>query len=265
MRVDAAEFVPFAAASNDDAWTGSSHPSMYGGGVGAASGLSADSPAFVPGAQDVTAWQTVPPWEVWQAGRDHSAPVAEYGAAMPECTETAPIVTYVDEETFLTPQLLEEMPELAAHSMHSLPLSPSGKEAPDDGNLPESPEKELLFSHSHASFSGSSQAATTEEPSRHSELTGTGCATSSTCPSATTGSCAGVLSVHGRKLHWTLTGRDCQSCNDLFLLDEWPQGEGVESPRFVVAGVPLRMIFFPAGAALTGEGDCAVGVLCEDG
>ena len=84
MRVDAAEFVPFAAASNDDAWTGSSHPSMpgsrtmkpklllaslqstssllprnryvgprYGGGVGAASGLSADSPAFVPGAQDM--------------------------------------------------------------------------------------------------------------------------------------------------------------------------------------------------------------------
>ena len=33
----------------------------------------------------------------------------------------------------------------------------------------------------------------------------------------------------------------------------------------LMKGVPLRMIFFPAGAALTGEGDCAVGVLCEDG
>ena len=44
-----------------------------------------------------------------------------------------------------------------------------------------------------------------------SPAAGTGGAASSTCPSATAGSSAGVLSVHGRKLLWTLTGRDCRS------------------------------------------------------
>lgn len=192
--------------------------------------------------------------------RPATKPHLRYNA--PESTEAAPIVTYVDEETFLTPQLLDEMPEQA----HSLPLSPkSGKEAQDDGSLSETPDKEFVFLHNHTGFGGSQAAtATTDERSRHSELTGTGGAASSTCPSATAGCSAGVLSVHGRKLLWTLTGRDCQSCNDLFVLDEWPQGEGVESQRFVVAGVILRLVFFPAGSALTGDGDCAVGLLSED-
>jgi len=255
MRVDAAEFVPLAGSSSaDGSWIqGSSHPATFGG---VENGLSADSPAFVPVTQDVS-WQA-PPWEVWH-GQDYAAPVPEYNP--PDSTEAAPIVTYVDEDTFLTPQLLDEIPE----QVHSLPLSPkSGKEAQDDGSLSETPDKEFVFLHSHT-FGGSQAAtATTEERSRHSELTGTGGAASSTCPSATAGSSAGVLSVHGRKLLWTLTGRDCQSCNDLFVLDEWPQGEGVESQRFVVAGVVLRLVFFPAGSALTGDGDCAVGLLSED-
>ena len=76
MRVDAAEFVPLAGASSaEDSWTQGSQPSTLGPqarpvfpnpggcweprytGAGVASGLSADSPAFVPGAQDRTAVQ----------------------------------------------------------------------------------------------------------------------------------------------------------------------------------------------------------------
>eukprot|EP00439_Symbiodinium_sp_Y106_P044366 s1811_g5.t1 len=245
MRVDAAEFVPLAGSSSaDGSWIqGSSHPATFGG---VENGLSADSPAF-----DVS-WQA-PPWEVWH-GQDYAAPVPEYNP--PDSSEAAPI------DTFLTPQLLDEIPE----QVHSLPLSPkSGKEAQDDGSL-----SDALPQNDHATASLQDRNASHSHPADSffinflSPAAGTGGAASSTCPSATAGSSAGVLSVHGRKLLWTLTGRDCQSCNDLFVLDEWPQGEGVESQRFVVAGLVLRLVFFPAGSALTGDGDCAVGLLSED-
>jgi len=283
MRVDAAEFVPVAATE----WAQGSFVPMSG-----ADKLSADSPAFVPGAASQQAgmsWQQ-PPWEAWETGFDYSdytAPAMEYGVTEPEYMDAlpqhaepelefanaglipntespVPMVTYVDEDTFLTPQPMEE-----TDALQSAPISPkSGRDALDDINFSEQADKVHQSgpsSNSQASCHsrGSSQAGTIDlERSRQCELTGTGCAASSTCPSATAG-CCGVLSVHGRKLHWTLTGSDCQSCRD-FALDEWPQGEGVESPKFVVAGVALRLTFFPAGAPVTGDGDCAVGVLCED-
>ena len=35
-------------------------------------------------------------------------------------------------------------------------------------------------------------------------------------------------------------------------------------PQCFLPGVILRLVFFPAGSALTGDGDCAVGLLSED-
>ncbi|CAE8622214.1 unnamed protein product [Polarella glacialis] len=47
-------------------------------------------------------------------------------------------------------------------------------------------------------------------------------------------------------------------------LSEVPPGQCLLSPKFCVAGVLLQLGFFPAGADLTGEGNCAVSVLCQE-
>lgn len=67
----------------------------------------------------------------------------------------------------------------------------------------------------------------------------------------------GSLRIEGSRLHWDLPGGDR-------LLDV-PKGESLRSPCFSAAGVAsLQLAFFPKGTSLTGKGDCALALQCED-
>eukprot|EP00747_Dinoflagellata_sp_TGD_P098484 gnl/TRDRNA2_/TRDRNA2_167466_c3_seq2.p1 gnl/TRDRNA2_/TRDRNA2_167466_c3~~gnl/TRDRNA2_/TRDRNA2_167466_c3_seq2.p1 ORF type:complete len:286 (+),score=65.50 gnl/TRDRNA2_/TRDRNA2_167466_c3_seq2:56-913(+) len=66
----------------------------------------------------------------------------------------------------------------------------------------------------------------------------------------------GFLRVEGRRLTWEVQG--WEGLRDL------ARGECLTSAAFGVAGVsPLRLILYPNGEALTGEGWCAAGLLSE--
>merc|ERR1712066_720156 len=68
---------------------------------------------------------------------------------------------------------------------------------------------------------------------------------------------SGLLRVEGRRLYWEVHGGWSE-------LRQVPRGECIQSSLFSAAGVFLRLALFPAGAALTEEGNSAVALLCEE-
>lgn len=197
MRVNASEFIP---SVNWDATKQNQ--------------LSAQSPVFVPGGTSpgITDSQrsASAQWEAWQPGSD----TYQYEAS------------YVDEESFLTPQLLPES-ERAAESTMSPKSEGREDDAPDADPWPSS--------HSQTSNGSATAGSSTVRPR------------------------VGTLNIEERKLQWYLEPSDWSD-----LGESTPKGEGVESPKFFVAGLTLRLAFFPTGTALTSEGDCAVALLCEE-
>lgn len=220
MRVDAIEFVPERRT-----WQAP------------APKLSAASPVFVPGASGVgygqaqQGWHSQADWghHDWQPAAEHA--LHPYAAEFSE-----PI--YVDEESFLTPQLLPESePEPAepAEPSASSRGSPKSTEAGEavEAEADDVPDADPWPSNrSQASQSSAGLGAATRPR-------------------------VGTLTVQQRQLRWLLDeGPDFGH--------DWPRGRGVDSPKFSVAGVTLRLVFFPLGTALTSDGQCAVAVLCEE-
>ncbi|CAK8988850.1 unnamed protein product [Durusdinium trenchii] len=165
------------------------------------------------------------PWTSEWVWQEHPE-AAEYSAAFQE--EDA-----FDEESFLTPQLLPE----SSGVPQSASLSPKSSQE-DDGNPPDWDPGLSSQASSHAaagSGAGSAAGGSTVLPR------------------------LGVLAVEGRRLQWCIEGSDVG-----FSPEDCAQGEGVESQKFSVAGVLLRLAFFPNGTSMTGDGDCAVAVLCEE-
>mmetsp|Transcript_16740 Transcript_16740/g.19930 ORF Transcript_16740/g.19930 Transcript_16740/m.19930 type:complete len:250 (-) Transcript_16740:18-767(-) len=194
MRVDAVEFVPSGTRLGPNAF----HPGPQ---------LSAASPAFVPGSYQA-------PW----------GPAAE--ASYVSADHFAETISYVDEESFLTPQLLDE-PQASVPSTLGSPKS-SGEDGVADAD---------------------------PWPSNHSQVSNSSTGLSDSVPRP----CAGTLTVEGRRLQWHLEE------NGLGQGEAFPRGRGVDSPKFSVAGVTLRLVFFPAGTSLTdGDGQCAVAVVSEE-
>ena len=209
MRVNASEFIPSVS------WDATSKQPAQ---------LSAQSPVFVPGGAspgitDSQPWSASTQWEAWQPGSDayQYAPFSE--------------ASYVDEESFLTPQLLPES-ERAAESTLSPKSEGREDDAPDADPWPSS--------HSQTSNGSATGGSSTVRPR------------------------VGSLNIEQRKLQWYLEPSDWSDLGFELAPNEWPKGQGVESPKFFVAGLTLRLAFFPTGTALTGEGDCAVALLCEE-
>jgi len=67
----------------------------------------------------------------------------------------------------------------------------------------------------------------------------------------------GVMRIKGRRLYWEISAGPDE-------FREIAQGKCLESPTFCVAGTSLRLAFFPSGETFTGEGNFAVGALCEE-
>eukprot|EP00913_Durusdinium_trenchii_P015039 g14104.t1 len=128
-----------------------------------------------------------------------------------------------DEESFLTPQLLPE----SSGVPQSASLSPKSSQE-DDGNPPDWDPGLSSQASSHAaagSGAGSAAGGSTVLPR------------------------LGVLAVEGRRLQWCIEGSKLSELSEL---------SSVESQKFSVAGVLLRLAFFPNGTSMTGDGDCAV-------
>nr|ACU45251.1 unknown [Karlodinium veneficum] len=69
---------------------------------------------------------------------------------------------------------------------------------------------------------------------------------------------SGSLQVQGRRLLWEVSGVWEE-------LNQMPRSECLRSRHFTVLGShPLRLAFFPSGAALTEDGYSAVDLLCEE-
>lgn len=69
---------------------------------------------------------------------------------------------------------------------------------------------------------------------------------------------SGVLRADGQRVIWELPGER----EDVFKM---PKGESLASGRFCVQGsFPVQLTFFPSGAALTEDGNSAVGLLSEE-
>mmetsp|Transcript_88941 Transcript_88941/g.108795 ORF Transcript_88941/g.108795 Transcript_88941/m.108795 type:complete len:263 (-) Transcript_88941:13-801(-) len=209
MRVDAAEFVPSTWVT---AHAAQSRPPVS---------LSAASPVFVPGGKGAWNGQA----QEWPGQWEQTAWQPASETPMPYAADFSGPMSYVDEESFLTPQLLSDEPAVAASGSTS-PKSNGEEDAPAEADDP------WPSSHSQAS-AGSAGLGAESRPK------------------------VGFLRVQGRRLQWHLErGRD--------LGLEWSRGRGVDSPKFSVAGVTLRLAFFPTGTSLTSDGQCAVAVLCEE-
>lgn len=75
------------------------------------------------------------------------------------------------------------------------------------------------------------------------------------------------LQVKGRRLLWDVRGTVVEGEGipvGNLALSGMACGECLESPIFWVAGVYLRLAFYPSGTAHTEEGDCAVALLSEE-
>eukprot|EP00435_Cladocopium_sp_Y103_P039795 s2557_g10.t1 len=216
MRVDATEFVPSGT------WSALQRPAPK---------LSAASPVFVPGASGAAGYGQAKPWQSQAEWGEHDwQPAAEH----PYADFSEPI--YVDEESFLTPQLLPdsepELPEpVEAASSRGSPKSTG--EAVETGEVDDVPDADPWPSNRSQASQSSAGLGAASRPR------------------------AGTLRVQQRQLRWLLDeGPDFGH--------DWPRGRGVDSPKFSVAGVTLRLVFFPSGTALTSDGQCAVAVLCEE-
>eukprot|EP00931_Biecheleriopsis_adriatica_P114513 TRINITY_DN9028_c0_g1_i1.p1 TRINITY_DN9028_c0_g1~~TRINITY_DN9028_c0_g1_i1.p1 ORF type:complete len:395 (+),score=104.57 TRINITY_DN9028_c0_g1_i1:107-1291(+) len=244
--------------------------------------LSADTPEFVPGASvaDHQTWHGTEN-DYWSQGGYGSSGTTQY---------TTDIVEYIDEETFLTPQILSEqdLPEQqeSVEEQETAPGSGSACEEKGGNTKKESAAeqtepveewpalgeaskrktkktgktgKSTLTSPESDLTSGQSQAVASSGASSVSNASSGRASSSRVFGSPFVGS----VKVEGRRLHWTLPSDGCFG-SDARRLDDVPQGESLHSAMFNVAGVILQLAFFPSGTNLSGDGDSAVAVLCED-
>jgi len=73
------------------------------------------------------------------------------------------------------------------------------------------------------------------------------------------------LKVEQRRLTWEIRNTDTGPLEEgVASLCDLPQGQCIESPAFWVAGVFLKLAFYPAGALHAEEGMCAVALVAEE-
>eukprot|EP00440_Ansanella_granifera_P042866 gb/GFBE01046475.1/.p1 GENE.gb/GFBE01046475.1/~~gb/GFBE01046475.1/.p1 ORF type:complete len:327 (+),score=71.40 gb/GFBE01046475.1/:1-981(+) len=270
MRVDAAEFVPIASSALvDEAEAGFDADAAKT--LAAGSSLTPDSPEFKPASNGVLSADT----PEFVPGALHAGDQAGY---WPQEGYTGGVNTYgvdmqyyVDEETFLTPQLLPERSEDdgqtfdAASDKRETNGTETSKSNESKGEVEEWPTLgEMSCRKGKKGGKGGkvSAGASTQESKAADDAS----ASTSAGSSSSSGWTVGAVSIEGRQLQWTLTSDDCMegSGGSPRTLEEVPQGESLRSAKFCVAGVVLQLAFFPSGTALTGEGESAVAVLCEE-
>jgi len=214
MRVDAAEFVP---TSLDEAGTKEDATTPKGSGTA----LSADTPEFVPGQLSADVPEFVP--GALAAGEWGGSGGKWEGHGYNTYSESVPYpgggnFQYMDEEQFLTPQLL--------------PPGVEENEKAEEEQWPSLGEAVKKVSKGV----GKSNPAPAAEVASSGPVAGKG---------------VGELKVQGKQMLWTVASDDCPEGT---FLEDIEEGDSLKSCRFCVAGVLLRLEFFPAGTSLSGWG-----------
>eukprot|EP00929_Paragymnodinium_shiwhaense_P120730 TRINITY_DN92767_c0_g1_i1.p1 TRINITY_DN92767_c0_g1~~TRINITY_DN92767_c0_g1_i1.p1 ORF type:complete len:302 (+),score=77.14 TRINITY_DN92767_c0_g1_i1:117-1022(+) len=243
MRCDAAEFVPGAFAKpepvDSDLSAVDSGSAAGPAGESRWRGFSADAAEFVPGV-----WGGAPGAAESTNGYHGSYSGGPFDAAASGLASTLMMEqsSYIDVETFLTPQLLAISvlkKRRAETEEETAPFKPGkGGEAAAAERAADAAAADAVAAALAADRIDDSAAAAEEAASEPDVQ--------------------GDLSISGRRLTWLVPGHWEE-------LLRTPQGSCLRSPPFEVAGVsPLQLALFPRGGNLTADGFCSVGVFGEE-